>query len=1371
MGNLYFSYKTFQKLFILFVGLSINFQTGFAQLALQNFSSASGTTPPAGWSNVANPGTTDLTQKWEFDNTLDGVSGGGFSGNYAVLNSDNYGSGFTQNATLTSPVFSCVGLTSVNIQFSEQFRSFGGSQAEVDLSIDGGTTWTNVATRISNLGYPNPASQSLIPISAANNQSNVRIRFTYIGTFGFWWSIDNVQVLQKIPTNITSTPSGGNWSVGTTWVGGIVPSSIDNVTIANGATVTIDTSPIVNNLTVGQGTSGNLGFDALSNARTLTVNGNLSIANNATFIPANGSIGRFVSLLGNLNNAGTTDFSRTNSALILRGTTPQSINLSGSGTFLNSNTIRFLEINNSTGVTINTPINISSQINLVSGVFTNGSNLSFDNTLGGVSTSTILLQIGAQSSLSTYPTIGLSATYRVTYTFYAGTVNSQQTEGFELPASRTIFSLIINNGLGVVMNGDLNLTNGGTPIALTNGILHMGGNTLRLMLPTANFPAPNSSALSWVDGKTAVTISSNAKVTRNFPVGGTGPGQARTLVIKGLSNDMSFNTIITVEVQNGSSNTDGLNVSDISKARRHFVNVTGNTLLTVDSVKINYGTDDLLNFNPLADRTIANSATAAGPYNSIRSNPNLNSTEIISDQAVPTTLGYFALGVSTGSLPITWVGGPTGDWGIASNWSEGAVPTLSDNVVLNSAIVTLQGGVPPYFGNSLIIGTSGRLNVAANTLQLGPSGGSNRQLVTNGILAISGGSITANGNVLFSSTSSFNLSGGDLIIDGNDGLSSAGSVETGIDLLSFSVSTTGNINASGGKISLIDPPFAGTANSLVINSDAGSGIKSFAGSTLQIGNGISNTTAPAGNGFKINTYAGFEIVPIGNLTVASGSAQGRYLASATSPFDGTHIGGNLVINSNSEARTSDNGAGFTLSGNMTNNGTFTTLTTVLDALTLGNTLGTPSALSPQAVTGTGIFRNSTGLSTANFSSLSVNNTTQVNINTSTFFTGSGTGTVSNNLSLESGILNIGSNILTVGTSTSNIGTVAPDGSGNVNGTLRRFVSISTGIYNFPVGTIIKRLASINFTTAPTSAGSLSITFIKAIPGNTGLPLLQGSIDVNKVADSGYWNVIAADGLAGGTYSPSFTATDFGGINNFATLVLLKRANIASPWVLNGNHITTTGSNVQPLLQRSGVTTGFSQFGVGSDSVGNPLPLKLLNFDGNQSLLSNNLEWITTSEISISGFEVERLSASGKFIKIGQLAAMNKFSEMNQYSFNDNSFDREISQSYYRLKIVSFDQSFEYSRTISIKNDLRKFSATLAPNPSSGNFVFSMNTIKNESINLKLMDITGREILNKTIIADQEILNQEFDQTGLAKGIYFLRFSSGIKSESIKIVVQ
>src|SRR5215208_3554217 len=38
---------------------------------------------------------------------------------------------------------------------------------------------------------------------------------------------------------ITSTAIGGTWSLGTTWVGGVAPTSTDDVVIAVGSTVTL----------------------------------------------------------------------------------------------------------------------------------------------------------------------------------------------------------------------------------------------------------------------------------------------------------------------------------------------------------------------------------------------------------------------------------------------------------------------------------------------------------------------------------------------------------------------------------------------------------------------------------------------------------------------------------------------------------------------------------------------------------------------------------------------------------------------------------------------------------------------------------------------------------------------------------------------------------------------------------------------------------------------------------------------------------------------------------------------------------------------------------------------------------------------------
>ena len=70
---------------------------------------------------------------------------------------------------------------------------------------------------------------------------------------------------------ITSTASGGNWSATGSWSGGVVPTSADDVVIANGATITVDNNFTCNSVSFTTGASG-------SGAGTLTVNSGFQLS-------------------------------------------------------------------------------------------------------------------------------------------------------------------------------------------------------------------------------------------------------------------------------------------------------------------------------------------------------------------------------------------------------------------------------------------------------------------------------------------------------------------------------------------------------------------------------------------------------------------------------------------------------------------------------------------------------------------------------------------------------------------------------------------------------------------------------------------------------------------------------------------------------------------------------------------------------------------------------------------------------------------------------------------------------------------------------------------------------------------------------------
>jgi Fibronectin type III domain. len=131
----------------------------------------------------------------------------------------------------------------------------------------------------------------------------------------------------------------GNWNTGATWVGGVVPSTNADVTIADGHIVTLDVNATLNLLTIGQGSSGTLHIGNDGTARTLIVSGDLTIKNGATLDvnTAFAQTGHVVTLSGNLINNGILNLgpNASSAAGITLNKPAGTLTISGTGTTTN----------------------------------------------------------------------------------------------------------------------------------------------------------------------------------------------------------------------------------------------------------------------------------------------------------------------------------------------------------------------------------------------------------------------------------------------------------------------------------------------------------------------------------------------------------------------------------------------------------------------------------------------------------------------------------------------------------------------------------------------------------------------------------------------------------------------------------------------------------------------------------------------------------------------------------------------------------------------------------------------------------------------------------------------------------------------------
>ncbi len=182
---------------------------------------------PAGWTVVDNLGN---GQVWKFDdpggrNNLTGGTGG-----FAVIDSDEYGGAGRQDTSLVSPVVDLTTVAAPVIRFNQDYNNNGPDRADVDLSIDGGATWTTVLQQAVDTRGPR---QTEIAIPQAAGQSQVQVRFHYYNAqFEWWWEVDNV----LIGSEVRCDPVNGGLVVGH------VRDANTNAGV-NGATVTSGDKP------------------------------------------------------------------------------------------------------------------------------------------------------------------------------------------------------------------------------------------------------------------------------------------------------------------------------------------------------------------------------------------------------------------------------------------------------------------------------------------------------------------------------------------------------------------------------------------------------------------------------------------------------------------------------------------------------------------------------------------------------------------------------------------------------------------------------------------------------------------------------------------------------------------------------------------------------------------------------------------------------------------------------------------------------------------------------------------------------------------------------------------------------------------------
>lgn len=116
---------------------------------------------------------------------------------FVMANADTSGSTSTLSTRLTSPSFSLVEYSSATLNFAHAYDYWpaGDVYVNLEISTNGGATWTTINNfKGTNVGSKMAFVYNSFSLNAYLGYPNVKIRFYYHSSFGYYWALDNVSI-------------------------------------------------------------------------------------------------------------------------------------------------------------------------------------------------------------------------------------------------------------------------------------------------------------------------------------------------------------------------------------------------------------------------------------------------------------------------------------------------------------------------------------------------------------------------------------------------------------------------------------------------------------------------------------------------------------------------------------------------------------------------------------------------------------------------------------------------------------------------------------------------------------------------------------------------------------------------------------------------------------------------------------------------------------------------------------------------------------------------------------------------------------------------------------------------------------------------